>query len=51
LQQLLSAHREMTMKKIVVLASLALALAAGTVTVMTVRPHSAVADGGGCSSC
>jgi len=38
------------MKKIIVLAVLAFALAAGTVAVMTVHPHSAVADcgTGGC---
>ena len=38
------------MKKLIVLAALAFAVAAGTVTVMTVHPQSAVADcpGSGC---
>jgi len=35
------------MKKIIAIAVLAFALAAGTVAVMTVHPHSAVADCGG----
>ena len=39
------------MKKIVVLAALAFALVAGTVTVMTVHPQPAMADCGGSSNC
>ncbi len=38
------------MKKFLVLAAVALALAAGSVTVLTVHPQSAFADGG-CNSC
>ena len=39
------------MKKLIALTALALVLAVGTVTVMTVHPQPAVADCGGSSAC
>ncbi len=36
------------MRKLILLVAVAFALAVGTVTVLTIQPQSAVADGGGC---
>lgn len=39
------------MRKLILLVAVAFALAAGTAAVMTVNPHAALADGGGCTTC
>ena len=43
--------QEAPMKKLIALAALAFVVAAGTVTVMTVHPQPAMADGNNCSGC